>query len=155
MYDSIVSCFDESGTRNQDGVSETISRGQPTASALHFKRFKGFKIHRDRLTTPMLAGHHLKIQSDISGKLHIAKKRYKAPQTNLKDKLNSGLLTSEYTQAQAGPPYFSSQDIPTCIDSFPTGVDFPVLDSLADGGQRSQTTSVSAVILPMVVLLFR
>lgn len=99
---------------------------------LHFKRLKGFKVHRDVVEiAPETSGRHLKIQSSSSGTLRVANKVYKAPKTTNKktlDPLDEGF-----------------GDLSTGVDDFAAGVDPEVRD--CDAGEQVTLVSKTIVLI--------
>lgn len=119
-------------------MPELTSQQVLRTPALRFKHLEGFKIHTTIPTTT--PGRYLKIQSDRSGTLHVANKKYR-----VKDKRNATSQASKGgTCDQAPGP--SLNEIPACIDNLPVGVDLSMLDNCGNVS-RPQTASVRRATL--------
>ncbi|KAG9316897.1 hypothetical protein JVU11DRAFT_2973 [Chiua virens] len=118
-------------------LSRTGSQGGETASAgPQFKRLRGFKLHGKSYggKPNVPTRNHHKIQSDISGTLHIVKKNYHVPTT-----AGQGEDVLPSCSGQPNTLFTSDTDHPLCIDHFPDGVDLSTLDNVP----RQRTASVS------------
>ncbi|KAF8449520.1 hypothetical protein L210DRAFT_3641113 [Boletus edulis BED1] len=125
---------DESTTPSSSGQNASLLHfddsdrvaGRPVTD-VKFKSFKGFKIHqRQGVPTTALrsVGRHTKISSDDTGKLHLTKKLYKAPNAKRRTLLTQ--VTSP-TRSFVFDPF----NLPECVDNLPDTVDLGILNHVA------------------------
>ncbi|KAF8449453.1 hypothetical protein L210DRAFT_3609687 [Boletus edulis BED1] len=132
---------DESTTPSSSGQNASLLHfddsdrvaGRPVTD-VKFKSFKGFKIHqRQGVPTTALGsvGRHTKISSDDTGKLHLTKKLYKAPNAKRRT-----LLTQVTSPTRSF--IFDPFNLPECVDNLPDTVDLGILNHVAR--ERTATT---------------
>jgi hypothetical protein len=88
------------------------------SDVLHFKKLKGFNLHKRKTPDSVSSRRHTKIHSDTQGKLRLARKVFQ-----VKKKSNHCRQPSPVNTG-----FCHNVDIPDCVDNLPPEVDLSIMD---------------------------
>ncbi|KAH7917830.1 hypothetical protein BV22DRAFT_1108497 [Leucogyrophana mollusca] len=92
------------------------------ADVIRFKRMKGFKIHKRKVSdTDTPSGQHTKVRSDPIGNIRLTTKTYTIPKS-------TSAPSQSQQQTVDSSTHSHHPEIPECVDNLPPEVDLGVLD---------------------------